>query len=232
MELFVYVNGDKRGPFNDEQLRRMLGEGALRANDLAATQPNAEFKPLSTFALAPPVPPIAAAPAPAPPPPDSLGAYARATIADNEQVIYKTSVHWVLFIRYAIATLLLLVFVALPLAYLIQAFLTWKIGWLFLPLVLLILVPPTLTFMTSELVVTNRRVLIKTGAISRQTLEMFISKIESVGVDQSFLGRMLDFGTVIIRGTGGSEEPFNTIAHPIRFRNAVQRVQDGGGSGR
>ena len=234
MELFVYLNGDKRGPFSDEQLRRMLAEGSLRAGDLAAAQPNAEFKPLSSFDLAPPLsahlPEPGAPPSPPPLPAagGSLGSYARATIAPNENVIYKTSAHWILFVRYAVAALLVLFFVALPLAIGLQAFLGWRIGWILLPFTLLILVPPTLIFLTSELVVTNRRVLIKTGAISRQTLEMFISKIESVGVDQSFLGRLLDFGTVIIRGTGGSEEPFTTIAHPLRFRNAVQRVQSDG----
>jgi uncharacterized membrane protein YdbT with pleckstrin-like domain len=61
-------------------------------------------------------------------------------------------------------------------------------------------------------------VLIKTGIIHRQTLEMFISKIESVGVDQGFFARMFDYGSVLVRGTGGFEQAFEAIAAPLEFR--------------
>lgn len=54
---------------------------------------------------------------------------------------------------------------------------------------------------------------------------MFISKIESVAVFQSMLGRLLNYGTVEIRGTGGSSEAFTTIAAPLPFRDAIQLVQ-------
>jgi len=87
------------------------------------------------------------------------------------------------------------------------------------------MLPPTLAFASSELVITDKRVLIKTGIVSRQTLEMFIARIESVAVQQDVLGRMFGYGTVTIRGMGGSEEAFEAIARPIEFRNAVQRLQ-------
>jgi uncharacterized membrane protein YdbT with pleckstrin-like domain len=88
------------------------------------------------------------------------------------------------------------------------------------------MLPPTIAYASSELVITNMRVLINTGVIRRQTLEMFISKIESIAVDQGFLGRMFDYGTVLIRGTGGFQEPFEAIARPLEFRNSVQRLQN------
>ena len=69
------------------------------------------------------------------------------------------------------------------------------------------------------------RVLIKVGFIRRQTFEMFISKIESVAVAQGMIGRFFNYGTVEIRGTGGSSESFATIAAPLRFRDAIQLVQ-------
>jgi len=56
-------------------------------------------------------------------------------------------------------------------------------------------------------------------------MEMFVSKIESVAVNQGIVGRMFDYGTVTIRGTGGTAEPFKVIAHPIEFRNYLQRIQ-------
>ena len=75
---------------------------------------------------------------------------------------------------------------------------------------------------TSEFAVTNKRVLIKTGLIRRHSLETLLSKIESIGVDQSILGRILGFGTIVISGTGGSKEPFHRIADPMMFRRRVQ----------
>ena len=75
---------------------------------------------------------------------------------------------------------------------------------------------------TSEFAVTNKRVLIKTGWIRRYSLETLLTKVESIRVDQSVLGRMLDYGTIIISGTGGSKEPFHKIAAPMTFRRRVQ----------
>lgn len=161
----------------------------------------------------------------APLPIDALGPYARATLAPNERAFHKTSLHWIVFARFAGMALLVFLFVAMPFAIGLQIFTGSQLGWFVLPLPAFILVPPTLAFASSELVVTDRRVLIKTGVVHRLTLEMFIPRIESVGVDQGFLGRMFDYGTVTIRGTGGSDEPFEAIAQPLEFRNAVQRVQ-------
>jgi uncharacterized membrane protein YdbT with pleckstrin-like domain len=75
---------------------------------------------------------------------------------------------------------------------------------------------------TSEFAVTNKRVLIKTGWIRRHSLETLLTKIESIRAEQSVLGRMLDYGTIISSGTGGSKEPFHKIAEPMIFRRRVQ----------
>lgn len=74
---------------------------------------------------------------------------------------------------------------------------------------------------TVEIAVTNHRVIYKQGFINRHTDEMNIDKIESVIVDQSILGRLLDYGTISIRGTGASIEQLRLIAHAIELRNAI-----------
>ena len=74
---------------------------------------------------------------------------------------------------------------------------------------------------TTELVLTDRRVIYKTGLFKRHTMEMNRSKVETVGVDQSVLGRLLNYGTVIVRGTGGSLEPIRKIDDPLTFRNHI-----------
>jgi uncharacterized membrane protein YdbT with pleckstrin-like domain len=75
---------------------------------------------------------------------------------------------------------------------------------------------------------TNKRVIVKTGLASRRTLELLLSRIESVVVEEPAMGRMLGYGTVIIRGTGGTPETFDKIAHPLEFRAQVQgQISDG-----
>jgi len=80
---------------------------------------------------------------------------------------------------------------------------------------------PAIMRATAELAVTNRRIIRKTGWIRRHTIEMARSQVESVDVDQSVIGRMLDFGDITVRGTGTTFEPFRFIAHPLRFRSAI-----------
>ncbi len=79
----------------------------------------------------------------------------------------------------------------------------------------------------TEIAVTNKRVLIKTGIVQRHTVEVLLSKIESIGVSESFPGRVLGFGTVIVRGTGGTPETFDRIASPLEFRRQVQGQIEG-----
>ena len=67
-------------------------------------------------------------------------------------------------------------------------------------------------------------IIIKVGLISRRTLEMNLSKIESVNVNQSVLGRLLGYGTIVVVGTGGSKEPFAVISAPLEFRKKFQEV--------
>lgn len=76
----------------------------------------------------------------------------------------------------------------------------------------------------SEYVITNRRIIIKTGFIARNTFEMNLSKIESVNVEQSIMGRILNYGSITIIGSGGTRETFHNIAHPLEFRKSFQEL--------
>lgn len=238
MEFYVYLNGAPRGPFTREQLQENLAGGLLQASDLVSDRADGEWQPLARLdapSSAPQMPSLAGAPpSPAPTisridspglPTATLGPYARSTLAPNETPYFKTSLHWIVFVRFAVGALLVFLLLALPFAIGVQALFGSELGWFALPLPAFLMLTPTLAWISSELVITDRRVLIKTGIVRRQTLEMFISKVESIAIEQSFLGRIFDYGSVTIRGTGGLEEPFEAIAHPIQFRNWVQRVQ-------
>ena len=87
-----------------------------------------------------------------------------------------------------------------------------------------LMLAPLIDRWTDEFVITNKRVIIKTGLIKRDTLEMNLSKIESVHIDQSILGRILGYGTVRIVGTGGTLSSFSNIRKPIEFRKKFQEL--------
>lgn len=149
--------------------------------------------------------------------------YVERVLQPGEIVIYATSLHWLVYLK---AILLLVV----ALLCLIAS------GWFPEPGVAIALQIVAALFAlfglvsglsafiqrtTTELAVTDRRVIFKTGIIKRHTMEMNRSKVETVGVDQSILGRLLGYGTVIVRGTGGSFEPIPYIGEPLTFRSHI-----------
>jgi membrane protein YdbS with pleckstrin-like domain len=135
----------------------------------------------------------------------------------GERLVYSTRLHWAVFLP---------LYFWLAVAF--GLFVTKNATGITVGAILLIfaVIPLAITSLiaraTSEFAVTNKRVLIKTGWIRRHSLETLLTKIESIRVEQSVLGRMLDYGTIIISGTGGSKEPFHKIAEPMIFRRRVQ----------
>ena len=85
---------------------------------------------------------------------------------------------------------------------------------------------PFIRHATSEYAITNKRIIIKVGLISRRTLEMNLSKIESVNVNQSILARLLGYGSIVVIGTGGTRETFHNIADPLVFRRKFQELSN------
>ena len=79
---------------------------------------------------------------------------------------------------------------------------------------------------STELAVTNRRVIAKFGLIARRTVEMNLAKIESVRVEQTVMGRLFGFGSLVVTGTGATMDPIRFIADPIAFRQAIQAATD------
>lgn len=80
-----------------------------------------------------------------------------------------------------------------------------------------------ITYISSEYGITDKRILMKIGLIRRNSLEIFLNKIESINVKQSVLGRILNYGTIVVSGTGGSKDPFPYIPDPLEFRRQVQQ---------
>jgi uncharacterized membrane protein YdbT with pleckstrin-like domain len=149
--------------------------------------------------------------------------YVEQVLQPGETVIYATTLHWLVYLRalifFALAVLCLMFAGSiqpggLDIALKIAAALLCVFG-------IVSAVSALIQRATTELAVTDRRVIFKTGIFRRHTVEMNLSKVETVGVNQSILGRLLDYGTVIVRGTGGSFEPIPFIGEPLTFRNHI-----------
>jgi uncharacterized membrane protein YdbT with pleckstrin-like domain len=95
------------------------------------------------------------------------------------------------------------------------------VAWAIIAVGVVWMVMTWITRTTTEIAVTDRRVILKTGLISRRTVEMNLTRIESVDVRQGILGRLLNFGDVLIRGTGAGLEPIKAVDAPLEFRRRV-----------
>jgi uncharacterized membrane protein YdbT with pleckstrin-like domain len=139
--------------------------------------------------------------------------YVDSNLLSGEQITFQTRLHWIVFgwpVVFALFAALMTAAGAGPASGFFW-FLAIAVGCLSL-----------LSYMTSEFAVTTKRVIIKVGALRRRTLELQLSKVESVTVDQGILGRIVGYGTIVVTGTGGTKEPFRRIATPMGFRQAVQ----------
>jgi len=81
-------------------------------------------------------------------------------------------------------------------------------------------------YKTTELVVTNKRVVAKFGFVSRQTIELNINKVESIQVHQSILGRIFNYGSLVVSGAGNPQAPILGISNPMAFRRVFMETQD------
>ena len=150
-----------------------------------------------------------------------MGAYANSVLASDEQVVYETKLHTIMFVEPIVALLFLMLFF-------IGSLLSGDLGasLFFLVLAVLPLVLATLAYVGSEFVVTNKRLITKTGVISRSSSDMNFNKIEGLSVDQGILGRMIDFGTVGVRGTGGFVQRFSRIDKPFQLKRALDEAME------
>jgi uncharacterized membrane protein YdbT with pleckstrin-like domain len=97
--------------------------------------------------------------------------------------------------------------------------------WLLAPLLAAYIVTP---YFSHEYVITSRRIVLKGGLIARQTAELRLQKVESVVVDQSLMGRLLNYGDVLVVGTGGSEAKALLVSNPWGIREAFMASEEGG----
>ena len=148
--------------------------------------------------------------------------YVEDNLMPGETITYRGHLHWVIYVKpvlFAVIGVALLAFEPAlgrelgPVAVLGGVVLVVAAGYA---------LTKWIKARSSEFAVTNKRVIVKVGLIRRDTVELLLSKVESIGVDQTVIGRLFGFGTIIVIGTGGTREPFANIAQPLEFRRHVQ----------
>ncbi len=83
-----------------------------------------------------------------------------------------------------------------------------------------------LTYRTTELAITNKRIIAKRGIFSHTSMELRLDKIESIKVTQTLLGRLLNYGAVMLAGTGGDKTPIERICDPVAFQRHFMQAID------
>lgn len=158
--------------------------------------------------------------------------YIESHLVSGEVVIYQTRLHWIAMVGHIVVGCLLLVLPGMFLLYyaVSQTGIESKNlhimeggGVALLVFGLIAVLMGMVRRNSTEMALTNRRVVIKTGVVGRKTIEMLLNKVESIEVSETVLGRMLGYGTIVVIGTGGTPEPFDQIAHPLEFRSRVQQ---------
>ena len=146
--------------------------------------------------------------------------YVERILQPGEQVRHISSIHWIVYWPGVAVALLAVVAYWFSETRYLTGF--WRYTGYALALVaVILLVQQWFQWWITEIAVTNRRVIYKTGFVRRQTNEINMDKVESVKINQTILGRILDYGDVTILGTGEGFETLRTIASPIELRNSI-----------
>jgi uncharacterized membrane protein YdbT with pleckstrin-like domain len=152
-----------------------------------------------------------------------MGRYIDEILQPGEKVLYSTNAHWMFYlpaIGVWIGVAILLVASGMVMVPTLML-LCWACAAVLAILALYMTAKAWFHRWTTETDVTNMRVVHKTGFIKRRTFEMALDKVESVDVNQSILGRILNYGDVTINGVGEGNETIKTIASPLEFRSHI-----------
>jgi uncharacterized membrane protein YdbT with pleckstrin-like domain len=134
-----------------------------------------------------------------------MSTYVENTLIKDEQIIYTGKISLWPQLHLIIAGFICLFLMGIGLIFWLIAFIRYK---------------------TTELAFTNKRVIAKFGFISRKTIELNLTKVESIQVNQSIFGRIFNFGTLIISGAGNPQDPIPYISNPMTFRRVFMEQQD------
>jgi uncharacterized membrane protein YdbT with pleckstrin-like domain len=152
-----------------------------------------------------------------------MGRYIDEILQPGEKVLYSTNAHWVFYLPAIAAWIVALILVILSRTATVEGVILLCLASAAVVALVALYWTVRAWFhrLTTETDVTNMRVVHKTGFIKRRTFEIALDKVESVDVNQSIMGRILNYGDVTIQGVGEGRETITTIAAPLQFRSYI-----------
>lgn len=150
--------------------------------------------------------------------------YVQHVLRPGEEIMHSTQLHWIIYLPGLVVLIPAVIIYAVSFAPDIDNNVRFTVsvtGTALLAIAVVLLFVAWFRRWTTEFAITSRRIIYKRGFIWRRTIEMQMDKVESVDVHQSILGRILNFGTITVRGVGVGIEPLPKIAAPIEFRHHV-----------
>lgn len=125
--------------------------------------------------------------------------YAERSLAPGETLEARARIHWILWLRAVLALVFL--------------------GWILIGIYWC--VRDVLFLISTEVALTNRRLIYKTGIFHRHTSDLILTSIEAVKIEQGFWGRLLAFGRIRVHGTGAEVWSTPLIERPVEFRRRI-----------
>ena len=151
--------------------------------------------------------------------------YVDSILNDNENVVHSGSLHWIIFAKPIIYFMVGIICIIIAMIYSDAVAATGVFISILSFLAFFISVPVvSINMATTEIAITNKRVIYKEGLIRRDTAELNHGKIESIDIRQSVLGRILDYGDILVVGTGGTSIRILRLAAPLSFRKRCVQV--------
>jgi uncharacterized membrane protein YdbT with pleckstrin-like domain len=139
--------------------------------------------------------------------------YVDKSLVAGETVVYRTRLHWIVFLWPVLITAIAIAFLVYGLQHVAEA-----VG----AIAVVLWIARYFVYIASEFAITSKRVIIKVGVMQRRTLELQLTKVEAVSVTQGLLGQLFGCGSILVTGTGGTRESFSNIGSPLEFRKALQ----------
>lgn len=138
--------------------------------------------------------------------------YIERVLNENEQILYRARIHPIFLLGYLS---MMVIFIVIGVLYTLFAFAG-------IPLLLLAAHP----YWTTQIAVTNRRMIYKQGLLARDIQEILLNKIEGINIEQTILGRIFNYGAVRVRGVGiGEIDLPKDLDAPLEFKKAIDSVR-------
>jgi hypothetical protein len=162
--------------------------------------------------------------------------YLQKTLLPDERIIYIAVIHWIVFVPGIVLTVIggiggfysydLVGLILGPSMVPLFGRIVAAISFVFALMGLGLLIGAIVRQSSTEIAVTNRRIVAKYGFISRATFEILVNRITGVNFDQSIMGRVLGYGTVLVHGAGGDISPVDVVSNPQLFQRALMDVME------